>query len=263
MKTAPRVFAAFFFAALSLSSLFSQQTSANRKNQQPSNTMVLNFGPTKSNPEGKAAAQKLLQALGGAAEVNSLTSLRQSVIAIQQGQKIDTEQTIVYPNKQAQTVTLPEGKVTMVVTPTSAFMVHGSQIQNMPPDQRAAFDSTLKHDFINVLQHIDDPKYVFVAAGQEKVRGVEATIVEVEADGVPTRWWIAADGKLLQERYSDMTQAGAMQTMTYLDWKNFGGLKYPTRYQMTQAGQPAMTMTLTAMEVNGTVNPNLFEMPSR
>ena len=263
MKTAPRVFAAFFFAALSLSTLLSQQTSAKPQNQQPSNTMVLNFGPTESNPQGKAAAQKLLQALGGAAEVNSVKSLRQTVIAIQAGQKIDTQETIVYPNKQTQTVTLPEGKVTIVVTPTSAFTVRGSQIQNMPPDQRAAFDSTLKHDFINVLQHIDDPKYIFVATGQEKVQGVEATIVEVEANGVPTRWWIAPDGKLLQERYSDMTQGGNMQTMVYLDWKNFGGLKYPTRYEMTQPGQPAMTMTLTAMEVNGTVNPNLFEMPSR
>ena len=263
MTTVTRIVAVFAFATLSLSSLFSQQTSANPQNQHPTGTMVLSFGPTESNPEGKAAAEKLLQALGGATEVNGVKSLHQTVITLRQGQKIGTEQTIVYPNKQAQTVTLPQGKTTMVVTPTTAFVVRGNQVQGFPPNQRAAFDATLKHDFINVLQHLNDPKYIFVALGQEKVRGQEATIVDVEADGVPTRWWIAADGKLLQERYSDMAQGGgAMQTMIYLDWKNFGGLKYPTRYQMTQPGQPEMTMTLTAMEVNATVNPKVFEMPT-
>jgi hypothetical protein len=264
MMSLPRIVAVFAFATLSLSSLFSQQTSAKPQAQHPTGTMVLNFGPTESNPEGKAAAEKLLQALGGATEVNAVRSLRQTLIALRQGQKIDTEQTIVYPNKQAQTVTLPQGRVTMVVTPTTAFIARENQVQGLPPNQRAAFDATLKHDFINVLQHINDPKYVFVALGQEKVRGLEATIVDVEADGVPTRWWIGADGKLLQERYSDMAQGGgAMQTMIYLDWKNFGGLKYPTRYQMTQPGQPGMTMTLTAMEVNATVNPTVFEMPTQ
>ena len=262
MTSLPRIVAIFAFATLTLSSLFSQQTSAKPQDQHPTGTMVLNFGPTESNPEGKAAAEKLLQALGGATEVNGVKTLHQTVISLRQGQKIDIEQTIVYPNKQAQTVTLPQGKVTTVVTPTIAFIARGNQVQGFPNNQRAAFDATLQHDFINVLQHINDPKYVFVALGQEKVRGQGATVVDVEADGVPTRWWIAPDGKLLQERYSDMTQGGAMQTMVYLDWKNFGGLKYPTRYQMTQPGQPEITMTLTAMEVNATVNPKVFEMPT-
>ena len=73
-------------------------------------------------------------------------------------------------------------------------------------------DAALKHDSINILQHLNDPDYVFVASGQEKVGGAEATMVDIEADGVPTRWWIAGDGRLLRERYSDMTkQAGRLR----------------------------------------------------
>ena len=226
--------------------------------------MTLSFGPSESNPAGTAAAEKLLQAMGGADKVNSIKSLRQNVVAVRHGERIDIEQTIVYPDKQAQRMRLPEGNVLLVVTPSDAFTVRGSVEQNLPQSQRDALNQTLKHDFINVLQHIHDPKYIFFATGQEKVGDVEATVVDVEANGVPTRWWIGDDGKLLQERYSDLEQAGtSTQTMTYADWKSFGGLDYPTKYIMFAGStQPQMTMTLTEMEVNPEVSPKLFERPT-
>jgi len=268
MTTAYRIATFFALAILLPCSLISQQTPAQPQHAAPKSSgsaLVLDFGPTASNPEGKAAADRFLQAMGGPAKVNAVKSLRQTVVALRQGQRVELEQSIVYPDKQAQKMTLPQGKALLVVTPTDAFMVVRGQSQNLPPTQRAALDATLKHDFINILQRIDDPKYVFVATGQEKVGNTEATVVDVEADGVPTRWWIATDGKLLQERYSDMTQAGGIiQTMTYSDWKSFGGLNYPTKYKLfSEAGQPQMSMTLTAMEVNSAVDRKVFERPAQ
>jgi hypothetical protein len=268
MTTVRRIVTFFALAILPPCSLISQQSPAQPQHAAPKSSgsaLVLNFGPTASNPEGKAAADRFLQAMGGPAKVNAVKSLRQTVVALRQGQRMELEQSIVYPDKQAQRMTLPQGKALLVVTPTDAFMVVRGQLQNLPPTQRAALDATLKHDFINILQRIDDPKYVFVATGQEKVGNTEATVVDVEADGVPTRWWIATDGKLLQERYSDMTQAsGSIQTMTYSDWKSFGGLNYPTKYELfSEAGQPQMSMTLTAMEVNSAVDRKVFERPAQ
>ena len=269
MTTVRRIVAFLTLTVLPLCSLVAQQTPPKPQNSaskgSSSSVLNLSFGPEESNPEGKAAADKLLQALGGPAKVNAVKTLRQSVVALRGAQRIDIEQTIVYPNEQAQEMKLPQGKTLLVVTPGDAFMVVGGQLQNLPPAQRAALDATLKHDFINVLQHINDPKYVFFATGLDKVGGAQATVVDVEADGVPTRWWVGTDGKLLQERYSDMAGAGiTTQTMTYSDWKNFGGLDYPTKYQMfNQAGQPQLTMTLTSMEVNPTVDSKLFERPAQ
>ncbi len=268
MPTARRITACFALAILPLGSLICRQTPAQPQNpaQKPSgSTLTLNFGPTTSNAAGKAAAERLLQAMGGPAKVNAVKSLRQTVVALRQGQHIELEQSIVYPNKQAQRMTLPQGNTLLVVTPADAFMVEDGRLRNVSSTQRAAMDATLKHDFINILQHINDPKYVFVATGQEKVGNAEATVVNVEADGVPTRWWIAADGKLLQERYSDMSQAGGIiQTMTYADWKSFGGLNYPTKYELfNEAGKPQMTMSLSAMEVNTAVDRKLFERPAQ
>lgn len=251
---------------LATSSLLCQQTPARPQAPVPrrTGTMTLNFGPTESNPAGMAAAEKLLQALGGPQKVNSVKSLRQTVAGVRQGQHIDVDQTIVYPSEQIQRMRMPEGTISLVVTPRDAFMVRGTLVENLPQAQRDALNQALKHDPINVLQHINDPKYIFVAAGQEKVGGAQATIVDVEANGVPTRWWIGEDGKLLQERYSDLEHAGtSTQTMVYSDWKSFGGLEYPTKYVMFEgSAQPQMTMTLTALEVNPEVSPKIFERPA-
>lgn len=267
MTTVRRIVAFFALALLPPCSLLCQQTPAKPQSSAPKRSgseLVLNFGPTVSNAEGKAAADRFLQAMGGPAKVNAVTSLRQTVVALRQGQRIELEQSIVYPDKQAQKMTLPQGRALLVVTPTDAFMVVGGRLQNLPPTQRAALDATLQHDFISILQRINDPKYVFVATGQEKVGNTETTVVDVEADGVPTRWWIATDGKLLQERYADMGAGGGIQTMTYSDWKSFGGLNYPTKYEtFNEAGQPQMAMTLTAMEVNSAVDRKVFERPAQ
>ncbi len=267
MTTVRRCAACFALPLLLLAPLICQETPAKPPNSAPKasgSELTLNFGPTTSNAEGKAAADRFLQAMGGPARVNAVKSLRQTVVALRQGQHVELEQSIVYPDKQAQKMTLPQGQALLVVTPTDAFTVVGGRLQNLPPTQWAALDATLKHDFINILQRINDPKYVFVAAGQEKVGSTEATVVDVEADGVPTRWWIATDGKLLQERYSDMGAGSGIQTMTYADWKSFGGLNYPTKYEMfSEAGQLQMSMTLTAMQVNPVVDRKTFERPAQ
>ncbi len=247
-----------------LCSLLCQQPPSNPqaspKSSSPS-TLIVGFGPTQSNAEGKVAAEKLLQALGGAAKVNSVKTLHQTVTAVDQGRRVEIEQSIAYPDKQAQMVRMPQGKALLVVTPTDAFMVVGGQAQDLPPDQRTSLDAALKHDPINVLQHINDPNYVFVASGHEDVDGAHATVVDVEAEGIPTRWWIGTDGKLLRER--SYGEGGKPETMIYSAWKAFDGLQYPTKYDtLNEAGQPKLTMTLTSMQVNPVISPGLFKRPS-
>jgi hypothetical protein len=252
-------------ATLPWCSLLCQATNATPQDSPPkpysSPTLTLSFGPTESNAEGRAAANKLLQALGGPAKVNAVKSTRQMIVATRQGQRMDIDQTVVYPNKQAQKMRIEGGKTMLLVaTPSDAFTVVGTQTQTLSPTQRSVLDNALRHDVLLVLQHINDPKYIFAAAGHELVAGVDATVVDVEADGIPTRWWIGPDGKLLQERYTG--EGEAVETMTYSDWKNYAGLQYPTKYEMfDQTGQWQLSMTLTSMVVNQPVNPKLFERP--
>jgi hypothetical protein len=83
MTTPHRIAACFALAILPLGSLISQQTPPQPQKSSGSE-LVLNFGPPVSNPEGKAAADRLLQAMGGPAEVNAVKTLRQTVVALRQ-----------------------------------------------------------------------------------------------------------------------------------------------------------------------------------
>jgi zinc protease len=215
-----------------------------------------------SNAEGMAAAAKLVHAMGGEAKVNAIKALHQVIVLEQQGADLKIDQSIVYPDKQVQKMTLPQGEMLQVVTPESAFMAMGTQVRELPPVMRKSQMTALKRDFVNVLQHTADPKYTFTANAKEKLGDVEATVVDVNADGAPTRWWIGPDGKLLQERFTEVGQNGpSTMTMKYSAWKNFDGLQYPTKFEMLSGEESDGSMTLTAMEVNAPVDPKLFEKP--
>jgi zinc protease len=218
--------------------------------------------PAGSNAEGKAAVAKLVQVLGGEAKVNAVKTLHQSITLEQQGAEIKIDQSIVYPDKQAQKMSMPQGEMLQVVTPAIAFMATGSQVRELPPAMHDSEMTGLKRDFLNVLQHANNPKYTFTAGAKEKLGDVEATVVDVNADGALTRWWIGTDGNLLQERFTEVGQAGPTTlTMKYSEWKSFDGLKYPTKFEMVSGEEAGGSMTMSAMEVNAAVDPKLFEKP--
>ena len=254
-------------AILSSSLLLAQTTpkEPQQRSTPTSGTLVLSFGETVSNPKGQAAAERLLKALGGADQVDAVKSLRQKLVTLKQGQRIEAEQTIVYPGEQAQQIKLPQGSILRVVTPTEAFTVRGAQVSDLPANEAASSRAALKHDFLNVMQHIHDPKYAFEANIQERIDDIDATVVSVNADGTPTRWWIAADGRLLQESFTDLAQAvPTTLTFKYSEWRKFGGLNYPTKYLMLdETGNPVLTMSLIGMQVNPTIDPKFFQKPSK
>ena len=218
--------------------------------------------PAGSNAEGKAAAEKLLLAIGGPAKVYAVKTLHQSFTMEQQGAEMEIDQSIVYPDKQAQKIKLPQGDVLQVVTRESAFVAMQDKVRVLPPAVQKSELDGLRRDFLNVLQHAADPKYTFNATGNEKVGDVEAVVVDVNADGATTRWWVGPDGLLLQEQFTEVTRSGpATVMMKYSDWKSFDGLLYPQKYGMFNGDEPAGSMTLNTMEVNAAIDPKLFEKP--
>jgi zinc protease len=220
--------------------------------------------PPGSNPEGKAAIAKLVEAVGGAAKVAAVKTVHQHLSMKQEGVQIKIDQNTVYPDKQTQTISMPNGEVRQVVTPAAAFLVMRMKSQDLTPSQLALVISAMKRDFLSVLQHLNDPNYTFNARGKEKLDGAEATVVEVNADGVPARWWIGADGTLLQVEFSEAGKSGPETfTTKYLRWLSFDGLQYPTIMASFSRGVPQSRMILSDMEVNHEVDPKLFERPQQ
>jgi hypothetical protein len=216
-----------------------------------------------SNPEGKAAVARLAEAMGGAAKVASVKSLRQHLTMKQENADMIIDQSTVYPDKQAQKVVFSSGVIWQVVSPEAAF-ISRTKVEDLSPSQREAVAAQLKRDFLNVLQHADDPKYTFSGHGNEKLGDAEATVVDVNADGLAVRWWIGADGTLLQEEH---TEAGAQgpqtYTIKYSKWQDFEGLKYPTKMVMLANAKEQTSQILNDLKINPEIDPLIFQRPQQ
>jgi hypothetical protein len=157
----------------------------------------------------------------------------------------------------------PNGVIRQVISPEAAY-VTTTGVQDLTPSQREAVAAELKRDFLNVLQHAGDPKYTFNASGKEKLDGTDATVVDVNADGLAVRWWIGPDGTLLQEAHTEAGDRGPQTyTMKYSTWQSFDGLTYPTKMIMFADGTEQASQILNNMELNTEIDPLTFKRPKQ
>jgi len=223
--------------------------------------------PTASNPEGKALMAKVLQALGGEARLQSVKAIRQKAsqtrITPQGEVALETDVIIVYPDRLHVTVETPMGEMQQVISPQSAFMSMAGQARDMPASMKVDALKDLRRDPVYVAQHISDPKFTFAGRGAEKIGDLEARVLEIDADGAPTRWSIdPATGHVLRASYRTTGMAGpADQVIEYSDWRSVDGLNFAFRRKVTQNGQPFSSVEVKEIQVNPTVDPKLFEKP--
>jgi zinc protease len=222
-----------------------------------------------SNPEGKALAAKVAQALGGEAKLQSVKAMKSSFTLTQQGGPVggtvQAESTIVYPNRLKLNLKTSRGTFAMIVTPDIAFMsAEGMGTQDMPSSQKNERLAQIHRDIVYVAQHVDDPAFSFTEAGTDKSGGEPTAIVDISGPDVSLRWFVdAQSGKILRETYQAMGQAGLVDTETdFSDWKNVEGLSLPFHRENKQGGQSASTVQYSNIELNPAVDPKIFEKPA-
>lgn len=221
-----------------------------------------------SDPEGKALAAKVVEAMGGAAAVNAVKSYKQSatmtVPTAQGGTQIDYESVVAFPDRTRTTMQTPMGDITLVLGPGGAFLETGGHAEDMPPAQRENVVNSLKRDFINVAQHLNDPKYVFIARGKEKIGEEEATVLDLDADGAHARWYVdPKSGRVLRAIFERNTQSGPVRSITdYSDWRTVGGVTLPFKRKITEGGKEGGSAEIKEMAINPAVDPKSFERPT-
>jgi len=220
-----------------------------------------------SNPEGKALIAKVVEAVGGAAKLGSVHALRVKAAVdakTSQGEfNIELEQLAAFPDRSWQKLVTPMGDIILVTTPSVAFMAAPQGTQDLPEEQKDEALKELKRDEIFVAQHVDDPKFTFTASGTAKVGDVDARILDVDADGALVRWYVdPQNGRVLRRlaRIVDM-EGPADQVLDFSDWKEFGGIPFPTKAKITRDGQDGGSVAVEAIEINPTVDAKLFERP--
>jgi len=139
----------------------------------------------------------------------------------------------------------------------------GVGVRDMPSAQK---DETLQQIHRNLLyigQHLNDPQFVFAAAGKETVAGVSAEIVDVSSPDVSIRWFVdPSNGHVIREDYEAVGRSGPFHGETDLsDWKTTDGITLPVMHTNKENGKQTSTAESTKIEFNPQIDPKLFEKP--
>ncbi|MGH9669286.1 MAG: M16 family metallopeptidase [Terriglobales bacterium] len=223
---------------------------------------------TESNPEGIALIAKVVEALGGAEKVKAVKSVSTKATAVRKTPMgeipIEAETVTIFPDSVYQKVKTPMGEMLTVFSPASSYMGMGGQTGDMPSALKDDATKQLKRSLLYVAQHAADPKFIFVANGTEKIGDVEAKVVEINADGAETRWWVdPQSGKVLRTAFQTTARGGpALQLQDNSDWRTVDGISLPFKQAVSQDGQPAGSNEMKELVINPTVDPKLFERPA-
>ncbi|MGA2923575.1 MAG: pitrilysin family protein [Candidatus Sulfotelmatobacter sp.] len=228
-----------------------------------------NAKPTASNAEGKALAAKVVAAMGGEAKLSPIKAIKADVTFTQKTPQgdfpMEMETVVVFPDHLHAEMQTPNGAVTIVATPDAAFVdLPNGAVQNWPEARKNETLEQIRRDPIFIAAHSKDANVFFRAGGSEKVGDTEVRIVDVNAAGAAIRWFVdPQSGHVLKETYRTLGQTGPVQGETDLDdWKPVSGLNLPMVRHNKQNGQDSSTAQYTALELNPTVDPKLFEKPA-
>jgi zinc protease len=224
---------------------------------------------TASNPEGEALITKVVEAMGGEAKLKSIQAVQLDINSTQktpQGEiPMTVTTTIAFPDRMHVAAKGPMGEFTMVVSPESAFVsVAHMGVQDLPESRKQETLTQIKRELIYIGQHAKDPSFVFAAGDSEKIGDVDTKVLDVSGDGVNMRLYVDPQtGHVLRETYQAMGRSGPVPTETDLsDWKTSDGLTLPYLHKNKQNGEESGTVQYTAVQINPTLDPKLFEKPA-
>lgn len=222
--------------------------------------------PATSNNEGLALIDKVVDFVGGRAAIDAVQTLRRAgtmSMNTQQGAmegQVDSLTSYAAMSQRA-VMNLPMGEITRVVTPAAGFVLTPMGAQDLPGSARDAALSELRADLLNVLKNVGNVKYTFTTAPNENVGGIDARVLEVNADGAVAKWYLEPSGRLIRS----VTHAGAPMpgdiVTDFSDWKAFSGINLPTHAVITRNGEPAGELKLATVELNPAVDAKAFVKP--
>jgi len=211
----------------------------------------------------------IVAAMGGEAKLAAIKAVKADYSLTQKTPQGDfpmqMQTIIVFPDHLHAEMQTPNGAVTIVATPDAAFLdLPNGNVQNWPEARKTETLDQIKRDPIFIAAHAKDANVFFRAGGSEKVGDTEARVVDVNAAGAAVRWFVDPQtGHILKETYRTIGQQGPVQGETEMDdWKPLSGLNLPLVRRNKQNGQDSSTAQYTALELNPTIDPKLFDRPA-
>ncbi|MGA3212160.1 MAG: pitrilysin family protein [Terriglobales bacterium] len=222
--------------------------------------------PTASTPQGKELLAKVIDSMGGTAKLSDIKSIRfQSTVTSKESQvPVQVDATILFPDHAARVMKTPMGEMKSVVTPEAAYMNFGGQVRELSPEMKKSGLEDIRRDPLFVVQHANDPEFIFWTGAAEKIGDAEAVILNIDADGAKARWYVdPKSGHILRIAADVLGQRGPEQRVQDIkSWKSFGELSLPFEVTISENGKETATVTVDEVQANSPVDPKLFEKPA-
>ncbi|MBW3564664.1 MAG: insulinase family protein [Acidobacteria bacterium] len=220
---------------------------------------------------GQSTLDKVVRGLGGAAAVDRVRSIRRVAdinITLPQGQgamsaKLDSVEK--YPGSFRQTIALPMGQMTTIVGDDVAVMMTPGGNQALPAAQRQETLKQLTKSPINIVQHRNDAAYRFSSGGTQTIDGRTVEVLDVDAAGVRIRWFVdPRSGYIVRSEGGSLSMMGTPvnERVDYSDFRNVEGIVQPYRMTVYEDGNQAASINITEIDVNPTVAPDFWMVPS-
>lgn len=217
-------------------------------------------------PSAADVIAKHVAAIGGKDALRKVTSIRQvaQMELPSMGMTADAEVVMGAPNRMSTKMTFPGiGDVVAGTDGQVAWSVNPMQGPRVLADKELA--QTLEQaDFYGNLLYESDRFASMTNEGIVDFAGEKAykiKLVRKTSNNESWQYFSVASGLQIGSESSSVTEMGTIQSSTVIkDYKEFGGVKFPTRTEMSM-GPQSMIMTVKEVQVNG-ANADAFAIPA-
>lgn len=228
----------------------------------------------KLNPTAEAVKQgqdlivKAVEALGGAAKVDSVVSYQEkATLRSPQGEVAgQLVLTRSFPDRIRSDRMTGANTFSSVAAPNESFVIVQQQSFPMSPAQRENFAKNFKRSPLELLRARTGPQFKVAATGTGQVDATTVEQVAVELDGALLTLGVEPKtGRILSLSYFDRAPNHMFGhiTLTYSDFRTVEGLSLPFKITATFNGAPLPTLSrfVESISVNPKLDPSLFARP--
>ena len=231
-------------------------------NEGPPAVKELKVGGTMVNPT--EVIKNYIDVVGGAAELNKLTSFDATMTMAMQGMNLNVEQKKLAPNKELMTISMG-GNVVMksVFDGDKGYQMQMGNKKDMTADEVAQ-----KKVFTTITEELDylnNPAFKLASKGIQKVDGNDAYQVDITdpTGKVTSEYYDVKSKLLLKSESTTLTNGNAVtQTVELSDYRKVGNLLLPYKESITASAggqEQNFVMTVTEYKLNTGVSPDDFK----
>ncbi len=218
----------------------------------------------------RAAFERMVAAVGGAdpAGVDSVkTQTRVNVSMGGQAMTLTQTSTVAFPDRVATALETPMGVQEIIINGDRGILRAAGQTQVIPGERVRERLADLVRDLFGLARRgaIAGPDEIeLTLVGEESIEDGAVDVVRVAIEGVATRLWIDAEGRVAKQAFESshpMTGAPGRFEVSYSNYREVEGRWFPFARSTTIDGEAFAETMVESVQFDPPVDPERFALP--